>query len=63
VIVSITFSMAMGPFVNDKARQADIPLIPQQCNEVILWLEDETFPKEAERKIAQQVPSLEQLAK
>ena len=45
------------------ARQADIPLTPQERTETILLIEDEALPDEAIEEISQRVPNLEQLGK
>jgi hypothetical protein len=61
VIASIMFSMAIGGFVDNVARQADIPLTVEERAETILLIEDEALPDEAVDAIAQRVPNLEQL--
>jgi hypothetical protein len=63
VIGSIMFSLAIGGFVDNVGRQADIPLTPQERTETILLIEDEAVPDEAIEEISQRVPNLEQLGK
>ena len=63
VIASIMFSMAIGGFVDNVARQADIPLTVEERAESILLIEDETLPAEAMEAISQRVPNLEPLGK
>lgn len=63
VIASIMFSMAIGSFVDNIARQADLPLTADQRAEAILLIEDEALPNEAIEAISQRVPNLEQLGK
>ena len=63
VIGSIMFSMAIGGFVDNVARQADIPLTAEERAETILLIEDEAVPDRAINAIAQRVPNLEQVGK
>jgi len=63
VIASIMFSMAIGGFVDNVARQADIPLTVEERAEAVLLLEDEALPAEAVQAISQRVPNLEQVGK
>ncbi len=63
VIASIMFSMAIGGFVDNVARQADIPLTVEERSEAVLLIEDEALPAEAVQAISQRVPNLEQLGK
>ena len=55
--------MAIGSFVDNVARQADIPLTPVQRTEAILLIEDEAMPDAAIDEISQRVPNLEQVGK
>jgi Na+/melibiose symporter-like transporter len=61
VIGSIMFSMAIGGFVDNVARQANLQITPQERSEAILLIEDEAIPEQAINQIAQQIPNLEQL--
>ncbi len=63
IIGSIMFSMAIGGFVDNVARQADIPLTPEERAETILLIEDEAIPDRAINEISQRAPNLEQLGK
>lgn len=63
VIGSIMFSMAIGGFVDNVARQADIPLTPAERAETILLIEDQAVPDRAINEISQRVPNLEQVGK
>ena len=61
VIGSIMFSLAIGGFVGNVARQANVQITPQERSEAILLIEDEAIPEQAINQIAQQIPNLEQL--
>lgn len=63
VIASIMFSMAIGGFVDNVARQADIPLTLEERAEAILLIEDEALPDEAVEAISQRIPDLEQVGR
>lgn len=63
IIGSIMFSMAIGGFVDNVARQVDIPLTPGERAETILLIEDEAIPDHAINEISQRAPNLEQLGK
>lgn len=63
VIGSIMFSMAIGGFVDNVARQADIPLTPEERAETILLIEDQAVPDQAINEISQRIPNLEQVGK
>jgi len=63
VIGSIMFSMAIGGFVDNVARQADIPLSLEERAETILLIEDEAIPDKAINEVSQRVPNLEQVGK
>jgi Na+/melibiose symporter-like transporter len=63
VIGSIMFSLALGGFVDNVARQANIPLTPQERAESILLIEDQAVPDRAINEISRRVPNLEQLGK
>ncbi len=61
VIGSIMFSMAIGGFVNNVARQVDIPLTQEERAGTILLIEDEAIPDKVINEISQRVPNLEEL--
>ena len=63
VIGSIMFSMAIGGFVDNVARQADIPLSLADRAETILLIEDNAVPDQAINNVSQRVPNLEQVGK
>jgi len=63
VIGAIMFSMAMSGFVDKVARTADITMTTQERAQVILMLEDESFPAEAIEAVSQSVPNLDALGK
>jgi MFS family permease len=63
VIASIMFSVAIGGFVDNVARQANIPLTIAERAETILLIEDEALPAEAVEAVGQSVANLEQLGK
>lgn len=63
VIGAIMFSMAIGGFVDNVARQVDIPLTPEVRAETILLIEDQAVPDQAINEISQRIPNLEQVGK
>jgi len=63
VIGSIMFSMAVSGFVDKVARTADIAMTTQERAQVILMLEDQSFPAEAMEAVSQSVPNLDALGK
>lgn len=61
VIGSIMFSMAIGGFVDNVAKQTDFSLTAEERAQTILLIEDEAFPVEAAEAVARRVPNLAQL--
>ena len=55
------FSMAIGGFVDNVAKQTNISLTVEERAQAILLIEDEAFPVEAAEAVARRVPDLEQL--
>ncbi len=63
VVGSLLFSLALGGFVDNVARQANIPLTAAERAEVIMLIEDEALPDSAIDQVSEQVPNLEQVGK
>lgn len=61
IIGSIMFSMAIGGFVDNVAREANLSLSSGERTEAILLIEDEALPAEAIAAVGQVTPNLEQL--
>jgi MFS family permease len=59
VIASIMFGLALSGSVDGIARHANVSLSPEQRNELIVKLEDETLPDEAAKIVKETVPNLE----
>ncbi len=63
VVGSVMFSMAIGGFVDNVAKQADVPLTAEERAHTILLIEDAAVPDSAIDEVAQRVPNLEQVGK
>jgi hypothetical protein len=61
VIGSIMFGLALGGSVDAVATQMGVSLSPEQRNEIVVQLEDASFPDEAAKIVSEEVPNLESL--